>query len=189
MSNFLPHNEENARVLEEKLSESMFRSVKDFVQFYNSGLINKSFDLVKETAKEITETFKNVKEKSGQLVLISQEEVFLEEILENLKPWEGIVKAKREIESSVKDGKINENTILVLDANKFVFEAINNEGERFSLNGEKLFNKSDNIDTLLNKSSYGDDFNEEYNGYVFAAKDLLDIDTNFVQAIKSNLPQ
>lgn len=191
MSNFMPQNQEKAQALEEKLSESIFRSVKDFVQFYNSGLINKSFGDVKETAKEITETFKNVKEKSGQLVLISEEEVFIEEIIETLKPWEGIIKAKREVTTALKDNKINEDSILILN-DKLSLDVISTDeedNETFSpISGERLFTKTDNLDSLLEKSSYGNEFNEQYNGYVFSPRDIAGIDIDFVQRIKENLP-
>lgn len=191
MSNFMPQNQEKAQALEEKLSESIFRSVKDFVQFYNSGLINKSFGEVKQTAKEVTETFKNVKEKSGQLILISEEEVFIEEIIETLKPWEGIIKGKREIITALKEQKINEETVLVLnDRMSLEFLTTDEEGEKTlsSLSGERLFVKTDDISSLLEKSSYGQEFNEEYNGYVFLARDIANIDIEFVKNIKEFLP-
>lgn len=191
MSNFMPQNQEKAQALEAKLSESIFRSVKDFVQFYNSGLINKSFGEVKQTAKEVTETFKNVKEKSGQLILISEEEVFIEEIIETLKPWEGIIKGKREIITALKEQKINEETVLVLnDRMSLEFLTTDEEGEKTlsSLSGERLFVKTDDISSLLEKSSYGQEFNEEYNGYVFLARDIANIDIEFVKNIKEFLP-
>lgn len=192
MSNFMPHNQEKAQKLEEKLSESIFRSVKDFVQFYNSGLINKSFGEVKDTAREITETFKNVKEKSGKLVLISQEEVFIDEIIEKLKPWEGIVKAKRETIGAIQEKRINEETLLVLNE-KYSLDFITNDEEgntvKESISGEKLFNKTDDISQFLAKSSYGDEYSEDYQGYVFSARDLATIDTSFVQTIKENIPE
>lgn len=191
MSNFMPQNQEKAQALEAKLSESIFRSVKDFVQFYNSGLINKSLGEVKQTAKEVTETFKNVKEKSGQLILISEEEVFIEEIIETLKPWEGIIKGKREIITALKEQKINEETVLVLnDRMSLEFLTTDEEGEKTlsSLSGERLFVKTDDISSLLEKSSYGQEFNEEYNGYVFLARDIANIDIEFVKNIKEFLP-
>lgn len=187
----MPQNQEKAQALEAKLSESIFRSVKDFVQFYNSGLINKSFGEVKQTAKEVTETFKNVKEKSGQLILISEEEVFIEEIIETLKPWEGIIKGKREIITALKEQKINEETVLVLnDRMSLEFLTTDEEGEKTlsSLSGERLFVKTDDISSLLEKSSYGQEFNEEYNGYVFLARDIANIDIEFVKNIKEFLP-
>lgn len=187
MSNFIPANIEKANELEARLSKEIFRSAKEFVEFYNSGLINKKFDKVKDIAKEITEVFKNVKEKSGNLVFISEAEVTLEEIIQKLSPWEAIVKAKRETQDAINAKIINSETTVILTESG-TLSYINEDNEISTLNGEKIHIKTDNIEQLLSYSSYGNEYQAEYEGYPFQANDLANIDTDFILRVKELLP-
>lgn len=186
-TNFMPTDTGRAEALEERLSKTIFRSVSDFLSFYNSGLINRKFDEVKDLAQEITETFKNVKEKSNNLVFISQEEVYLDELLAGLKPWEIIVKAKREVKDAIVEGKIENESLLVLTESG-TLSIVKDDGKIESLGGEKLFNKNDTIGPLLAISSYGTDFSSEHDGFLFQASDLAELDTTFIHRLKENMP-
>lgn len=188
----MPIDAAKAQELNERLSQEIFRSVKDFVTFYNSGLISKKHDTVKAIAHEITETFKDVREKNGQLTFISEEEILLEETLKALAPWTIIVKVKREVENALENKTITEKDTIVLDENGMMFYSVqkeNGEEELKYVSNEKLFAKNDNIDLLI---SYSKRHNEEtfnhYEGYAFNTTDITNIDTSFIEKIHNLIP-
>ena len=64
---FIPVNEEEARIFEEKMSKNvLFRSTDNFIAIYNNNLINKNNDEIASIAKEVVEVYKNVS--SGKTV-------------------------------------------------------------------------------------------------------------------------
>ena len=185
---FIPKNEDQAQALKGKLEGTIIQTVDNFVNYYNAEYINRRHPSVQETMLEIINTYKDVKLQGNKLVLISEEEVVLSEILQKLAPWDLLTKVKREISNAVQDGHINSDAILVLDESGF-FSRITDEGEHDSLRGEKMFNKNDDISVLLTRSSYGSNFDDEHHGYLFKAQDILDIDGSFIIALQENIPQ
>lgn len=188
MTNFMPVDQTKADLLEEKLRNTkLFEGVNHFLGLYNSGMISKKFPLIKELSEDVVSTYKNVKEKSGNLVFISAEEVYIDEILASLKPWELIVKAKRDLSDAVASNKVSEDDIVVLTENG-TFAATADEGGTEPFEGEKLFNKNDDIAALLELSSYGTDFDAQYDGYLFRVADVTNVDTGFIHRVKEIIP-
>lgn len=192
MAKFMPVNEEQATILNEKLSKTMFRSVADFVNFYNSGLINKSHDDIVKTANEITKNFKNVKEKNRKLVFISEQEVFLDEITHSLSEWTLLTKIKREIEQLVSDNEITTDSVILFtpDAIGYIVRDSEDESEYIKLNDEKLFHKMSDIVPVYDKYSTiknADKAAEEV--YQFMVFDIVNIDATFIDKMHDLLPK
>lgn len=192
MSRFIPVDAEKAAALEEKLSQQIFRSVKDFVEFYNSGLISKKHEDVKEITREITETFKDVKEKNSRLVFISEQEVALEETLETLKLWESLVKAKREVSEAVAQNTVPSQGQLLLDDTGLLNTIAEDEETGnitlTSVSNEKVVSRKDDIPAVARVIEPSTAFNEQLKGYMVPVQNILHLDDSFVLDIKELLP-
>lgn len=192
MSHFIPVNREKAEALESKLSAQIFRSVKDFVEFYNSGLISKKHEDVKEITKEITDTFKDVKEKNGRLVFISEEEVALEETLNALKIWESLVKLKRETAEAIEQKLITENGRLLIDdsGNLNTVHEDNENGEIVleSINSEKVVARKDDLASVIKTVDPNVQYSQQLKGYLVATRNIIELNDSFILQIKELVP-
>lgn len=192
MSHFIPVNREKAEALESKLSEQIFRSVKDFVEFYNSGLISKKHEDVKEITKEITDTFKDVKEKNGRLVFISEEEVALEETLNALKTWESLVKLKRETVEAIEQKVITEDGRLLIDdsGNLNTVREDDETGEIVleTINSEKIVARKDDLISVVKSIDSNVQYSEQLKGHLVATRNIVDLDDSFILQIKELVP-
>lgn len=192
MSRFIPVNHEKAEALENKLSQEIFRSVKDFVEFYNSGLISKNHEDVKKISREITETFKDVKEKNSKLVFISEEEVALEESLRVLKSWESLVKAKREINEAIEQKIVTLDSRILLDDNGYLNTVAEDEetGEInvTTISNEKVVSRKDEVGVIAEHIDSTANHSEHLGGYTLPVKNIAELDTSFVLQVKELLP-
>lgn len=192
MSNFIPVDQRRAEALEEKLSGQIFRSVSDFVQFYNSGLISKKHEDVVKIVKDITETFRDIKEKNNRLIVISKQEVALEESLRTLQLWEAVVKAKRETIDSISQKTINENNEVLLDDSGHLYRVeINSEtGETTAtaITSEKLFTRKDDVSDIAQIINSEASFNNDLQGYLIPVRNIVEINDEFILQIKNLIP-
>lgn len=193
MAQFMPVNEEAARSLQERLARTMFKSPQDFLNFYNSGLINKRHEDVKAFADDLTTTFKNVKEKGGALVFITQEEVYLEEILQDLQEWAGLVRLKREVASLLQEEEVAEKDAVYLNASQagLFRDDLNEEGKRVTLklSNERFFTTLGELASAYEKHSTLKNEEAEAKGnYFFAAADFLHLEDDFINSIKGLMP-
>lgn len=192
MSNFIPVDKNRAEALEEALSHQIFRSVSDFVEFYNSGLISRKHDDVVKIVKEITETFRDIKEKNNRLIVISNQEVALEESLRKLHLWESVVKAKRETREALSQKTINENTELLFDGSGHLHTVKTNpeSGEvvASAVSNERIFTKKDELTDIVSIINPELPYNEELEGYLIPARDILTLNDEFILQIKNLIP-
>lgn len=192
MSNFIPVDQRRAEALEEELSGQIFRSVSDFVQFYNSGLISKKHEDVVKIVKDITETFRDIKEKNNRLIVISKQEVALEESLRTLQLWEAVVKAKRETIDSISQKAINENNEVLLDDSGHLYRVeINSEtGETTAtaITSEKLFTRKDDVSDIAQIINSEASFNNDLQGYLIPVRNIVEINDEFILQIKNLIP-
>jgi len=192
MSHFIPVSNEKAQDLESRLSQQIFRSVKDFVEFYNSGLISKKHEDVKEITREITETFKDVKEKNGRLVFISEEEVALEETLENLKIWESLIKAKREVKDAVENNLVRREAQLLLDENGMlnIIEEDDETGDitLTAISNEKVVSRKDEVEAVAKKIDENATHSSTMPGYLVPVERMFSMDTEFILEVKELIP-
>lgn len=187
MSKFMPVNESAAAELNEKLSETIFKNAADFVNFYNSGLINRKNEDVVKIVSEVTATFKDVKDRGGELVFLSQPEVLLNEVVEALGPWEILVKTKREVTALVEQKAISEDTVLAFNKKNAGYVLRNTEdGEFVKVGGEKLFSKMDDVEPVFERNLISGEKVDD--SFVFYAMDVLSLDDSFITRIHESLP-
>lgn len=193
MAKFIPTSQEKADKIQEKLSKTLFQNVEKFIEYYNSGLINKRFEQTKELVDEITDSFANIKEKNYKIIIIAEEEIIIEHAIDRLKYWEPIVKIKREVIKLAKTGKIRPDDKIVIAENGGISllgkNAETGQDELRDLDTDKNLTNSDKLEKLLSLSSYGKDKNEQLDGYLFKASDILNVDTNFIKQINSIIPR
>lgn len=182
MSHLIPFDEQTAAELDAKLSATMFRSTADFIQFYNSGLVNKAADEVVGFANEIDAAFKNVQLQGRNLVFISKSEVELGELLTELKKWEIMVKVKDRLSHLLANGEVQASTRVEFSTNATgVLQTVGDEeSEGARLFDEKFFRPSHEplvADIHSERSSVAGP------GLVFAVSDFTGLDDSFISTI------
>lgn len=189
MAQFMPTNEQAAQELEARLSQSIFRSSAEFIGFYNSGLINKKFDDVVETVRQITSVYRDVREKSGRLIIVSHEELFLSEIRDELGVWSLIVPLKSHTLDLLADEVVSNDEVLLFSPDEVGF-ALKRDGADIEKVSEKMFNKQSDIIPVYNMLSTVKNENLAQEGsYRFKVSDLANVDTSFITKMRELLPQ
>lgn len=111
---FIPVNQEDAEALRAKMSKTFMRDPETFIEAYNSGFVSRSNPTAKAYAKAITSTFKDVRERRGRLILVSENEIRLSEAYDNLSAWVTIARLKRELNDLIREGSISTSDQLVV---------------------------------------------------------------------------
>lgn len=189
MAHFIPANQAQADALAQRLQGSLFQTVENFVQYYNSGLINRKFDDVQAILAEVTSAYKDVKEKGGRLTFISEQEVVLAEVMAALAPWDTIAKVKREVTDALRDGTLGTDDYLVIGENGALSRYSQEENTLTPLTNERMFTKNDDITKLLSFSSLGNQVNEQVEGYLFAPADITGVDDGFITQLRNIVPR
>lgn len=189
MSKFMPVNNATAEELNTRLSSTIFKSAADFVNFYNSGLINTKNEEVTKIVAEVTSAFKDVKEKGGKLVFLSSSEVLLNEALAALLPWEILVRAKREANDLIASGEITRESTLAFSKKNagFILKADEDaDGDLVKVGSEKLFGKIDEVAPIFDRKII--DGERDGDSYLFYATELADLDDSFISRVHEVLP-
>lgn len=179
MANLMAVNDEKAAELDARFSKSMFRSTQEFIQFYNSGMVNKSDDNVNRFAQEVDQTFKNVRLQGKALVFISEHEVYLSEIMDELKLWEILVPAKARLRELVASEEVATDAKLEFSEDKGTLVLVvadeNGGATKTRLSDERFFKPADvgAVERFTAQSS-------EPGRLSFVASELLEADDNFI---------
>ena len=183
MSQLMPVTPELAAELEERFASSKFRSTDFFIDFYNSGLVNKAADEVVEFATAVDATFKNVKLQGKTLVFISEAEVYLAEVLEELKLWDILVKVKARVRSLAEAGELSEDTVVEFPGGSGVLVATEQDEDgqerQRKLTDEKFFKPADEE---LMRAFHAKHSSAE-GEWRFHALDFLSLDDSFIEPV------
>lgn len=191
MNTFIPYSDERAAKLNEKFSSTLFGNVENFVNFYNSGMIAKRE--VSELTKEVVNTYKNLEEKGGLIIFLSEAEILLSETLNLLEPWVFLVKIKRELEDARDNGEIKDESVIVFSKNENagytlnLVKRINDENVLKKVGVERIFSKEEQAQEIFEKVSSVRQEDSEY--FYFKASDFLNLDDSFIVNIHSQIPQ
>jgi hypothetical protein len=182
----MPVNNEDAQRLEDNLSRTIFKSSEDFVNYYNTGLINKRHEDVVNVANEIVTTYRNLRESSGKLVYISKQEIYLDELFDTLNDWSVILKVRDELKRLCSEETLNINSVIVFTTNKTGFFTEQNQDA--PLNSSKLFAKYEAIKNIYHKHStitLSEDVTEEY--VTFQVNDFLQLDDTVLERMHKEI--
>lgn len=185
MTELIPFDRAAAEELNSTFGTTMFRSTEDFINFYNSGMINKGDPKVADFAAEVDSHFKNVKLQGKNLVFISKAEVELDEVIRELHKWEIIAKVRDRLAGLLAEGAVDRETVVCFsDENVGVLEKVvpledGNEVRREKLLDEKFFRPADEelvSETLRAHRSISSPRS-------FLVRDLLDLEDSFISDI------
>lgn len=185
MTRFIPRDQFSADRLAEKLDKTIFKNVDVFVEYYNSGIINRTNEDTKETVREIIETFKDVREKKGKLTFISEHEVLVDEAIAKLHQWSTLVRVRREVEDAIEEGVISPDSTLVTVDGSLLVSTTNedtNEEELVNIGADKL--KSNELEVLESVA-----FDNSDGVLSISASDILNIKGDFISEVTRILPQ
>lgn len=187
MANFMPTDETKAQELTNRLSQTIFRSPEDFINFYNTGIINRKHADVTALVKEIVEVYRNVEERGGQLIFISKQEIYIDELLRTLSPWAVIVRVKRDVTQLLADETLSQDDAVVFspEVRGFILHQTE-DGKLEKVNSEKLYSSHDEIKKIhdlystLGESAKGD--------LLFRVSDFTELDDSFISEMHKLLP-
>lgn len=184
---YIPVNEERALEFEEELSKSpLFRSTDNFIDIYNSGLINRNNDEIDSVAKEVTTVYKNIDLVNRKFIVKSKSETIAEEF-EVLFPHIAFIATLKRIATDViKDGYPVDTKLVFVesDPNVVYVKDETSDKEITPYEGaERLRRANESIATnpflhaSINMEPYGDD------GIMMLAQDLMSMDVSFINDI------
>lgn len=194
MERFIPVSQQAKEDLDERVRNTPFRSVEEFIALYNDDLINKKASLAKEILQELVSTYKDVEEKSRKIIFLDPAEVYLNESLRALAPWELIVKIKREIQSALDAGTLDSDPSSVLvftpQATGILCKLVEKEdGSRsfVKIGVEKLFTNPEAIEEIFRKYSTTGEGKD--GTYSFKVEDFTSLDDSFIFEIRRLIPE
>lgn len=113
-----PINPTTADALESELSQTLFQNSDQFIQAYNSGMVNKRNPSISEIAQKISQTYRNIELAGSELTAISTDAISLNEIFEAHARWSVIVAIKNAIHDFTPKNEEAEVTGFVLSDEK-----------------------------------------------------------------------
>lgn len=183
---FIPVNKELAEQFEDSLNRNMlYRGTDNFMAIYNNNLINKNNSDIDETARKITEHYKNISLVNKKFIVKSKEEVISEEF-EVLFPHISFVATLKRVAGDILRDNYPEDSLLVFtEKEQNVVQILTPDSDAPTQydGSERLKNVNKSISTnpfLLGQvevQAYGED------GIAFKAADILKIDTSFISDI------
>lgn len=192
MARFLPHDSQKAEALTASLEQSIFKNIDSFITLYNSGYVNRKNEEIQKIAKEITATYKDVKDAGGQLVFISTEEIRLEELASLIEEWAFIVKVKRELESLTAAGDLTREDLVVftVKAVGYLHRVEDPDGNLTRLSQERVCSKNAVVASVYQRYSRSQEESSPEKGfYAFMVDDFLQRDASFVEAMVAAAPR
>ena len=90
-------NQAAAEALEAEFAKTLFQNAEQFVQTYNSGMVNKRNSAIAELAAKVEDTYRNIELVGGELTTISTDAISLNEIGEAYARWSVIVATRNAI--------------------------------------------------------------------------------------------
>lgn len=189
MAHFLPHDDAKAEALVDRLSKTLFQSPATFVDLYNSGLINKRHKDVLALVKELKDTYRDVKDNSGRIIFISQEEIFIEEMLESLSLWAVVVKLKAELHALLQEETFTPDATMVFTPDHMgIICRLTEEEEVERAGQEKHFGTMAMAERLHSRFSSLPVLEEDDKLlYPFEVSDIQKLDESFIERMRQQL--
>ena len=185
---FVVSNQELVDEVQSKLKkQGIFSNIDQFILLFNQKFINTSKPEIKDLAKLIAQAYENVLFKNNHLYITSKTEGALKNSLYVLNEWKIVLALKRVASSLIEDGN-EDNTKMILDDKNpgFIFiEHVENDDvtlEKYN-DAEKITTSKDTIPSNPFINSLIHDYGEDDHKGYFIAKDLVNIDTSFVDTV------
>lgn len=194
MNTLIPINDELLNALLENLKKSKMMSDPDqFIALYNSGFLNPNFEVVKDLAEQISNTFKNVKLHNRKLVVRTESEVAFDNVILLLENWKTISALKRVAIEILEENYPADTKMVFLDSKPGILqlEVFDEYGEVSDLKEywikDKLFSSQKDLvrNLFLAKvlNNYGENPNDKY---IFI-ENVIDVDDSFILDIEKTV--
>lgn len=178
----IPHNPEKAAALEEKLSQSFYRSPREFIKVYNAGIVNRSNDDVRNILERILETYKGIEKRGNEITFLTVTEIAIEEILVAASAYRAVLQIKRILRDAIAEEHINEGSVVTVTKNGAVF--VPGEESTEELPGVRHGSLSAEVTAKL-RTLLGVDANEAE--YKVVVSDVLSVDESPVSEAAAHL--
>lgn len=136
-----PINPTAAEALESELSQTLFQNADQFIQAYNSGMVNKRNASISEIAQKVSQTYRNIELSNSELTAISTDAISLNEISEAYTRWAVIVAVKNAIRDFTARSPETEVT-------GFVLSDESKKGMLFAVTSVEELTESDEYDEM-----------------------------------------
>lgn len=193
MAAFMANDEAAVQALEEKLSKTLYRTADVFVEHFNAGTINRKHPDNVALATELTQTYRNLKEKNGQLIFIPQDEVILGEVLADLGPLLDALRLKRLLQDAVDSESLSPEDVFFLSPDKGNGTPLREEGDSLEVITDRTAVKRDVIEDLHRRLASAPEGvvkdDEGASRFHFRVLDFISLDTTFVENLRKVTPK
>lgn len=182
---YIPYDQEEAIHFENEMEKNMlYRSTDNFITLYNNNLIVKSNEQIDSVAKQITETYKNISLSNRKFIVKSNEEVISDEFIA-LFPHIAFVATLKRIVNDIFKDNYPEDTLLIFSDNNSSIQLYDYDKIVEYEGAEKIKNLNKSIATNLFIINNVDlqPFGEDGESLAIKAKDILMLDTSFIDEI------
>lgn len=111
----IPVNDEAVNKLNETLLNNHFPNVEHFINMYNVGMLRPDFEVVKDIANLISDTYKNVRLINRKFVIRSGAEVSFDNTILLLENWKLISTLKRVSMQILEESYPNDTKLIFLE--------------------------------------------------------------------------
>lgn len=147
MLTFVPDNKELAQKLDEKLAKLPFANKENLVSMFNTGLINRKSDLVKELVQELAAAYKGVECRPDAISLASVGEITANELIAKAEAYRFALKLQRIVKENAAEYGINDSSFIFVGSNNLITLVVDDEESGdVTISTEKL-NKLDELAT------------------------------------------
>lgn len=169
---FIPVSAEAARAFQAELDRTMFGSPEMFFRFFNSGVLSPNNQQIKMLRLALMDTYLDVRYEHPNLLLISEAEVFVEQVRERINVLALTYRLRRVLGDLVQAG--------VIDANDYITITDTGGVNRHS-DGESLYASDGRREVEAAEAIRASFRVPDVEGDAIRAGDLIDISTHPIE--------
>lgn len=187
----IPVNNEAVNKLNETLLNNHFPNVEHFINMYNVGMLRPDFEVVKDIATLISDTYKNVRLINRKFVVRSSSEVSFDNTILLLENWKLISTLKR-VSIQILEESYPSNTKLIFLEEKPGYLMLEYPQEDGSIElkeywiKDKLFSSQKDLirNYFLKNSLHDYEHRENPNDKYINIEAVIDVDDSFISEIE-----
>ena len=187
----IPVNDEAVNKLNETLLNNHFPNVEHYINMYNIGMLRPDFEVVKDIATLISDTYKNVRLINRKFVVRSSSEVSFDNTILLLENWKLISTLKR-VSIQILEESYPSNTKLIFLEEKPGYLMLEYPQEDGSIElkeywiKDKLFSSQKDLirNYFLKNSLHDYEHTENPNDKYINIEAVIDVDDSFISEIE-----
>lgn len=191
MTTLIPVNDEAVDKLNEILANNHFPNVDHFINMYNVGMLRPDFEIVKDIASLIDNTYKNVRLINRKFVIRSSSEVSFDNTILLLENWKLISTLKRVSIQLLEENYANNTKLIFLEEKPgyLMLEYPQEDGtielKEYWIKDKLFSSQKDLIRNYFLKNSLHDyEGTENPNDKYINIEAVIDVDDSFISGIE-----